>query len=163
MAVNILVVDGDGNGPDVQGRYTAALPAGTFSVWDLAESSKLPLNYLKAFKSGRMVHGQCVPGADHTVRGGTDPVPRRGWEPVHVRPGHPRPGGGHHAFVKNYLHIDWDDRRPRTTNSTASGALRSQGTLTNGLGTVALDHSVLGATFEDQITPISPAQGDLHR
>jgi hypothetical protein len=31
------------------------------------------------------------------------------------------------------------------------------GTLTTGLGTVPLDHSVLGAAFEDRITPISPA------
>jgi len=29
--------------------------------------------------------------------------------------------------------------------------------VTDGIGTVALDHSVLGATFEDQITPVAPA------
>jgi hypothetical protein len=33
------------------------------------------------------------------------------------------------------------------------------GTLTDGLGTVPLDHSVLQAAFEDQITPIAPATG----
>jgi hypothetical protein len=29
--------------------------------------------------------------------------------------------------------------------------------VTDGIGTVPLDHSVLGANFEDQITPIAPA------
>ena len=31
------------------------------------------------------------------------------------------------------------------------------GTLTDGLGTVPLDHSVLNAAYEDQITPLAPA------
>ena len=29
--------------------------------------------------------------------------------------------------------------------------------MTDGIGAVPIDHSVLGATFEDQITPIAPA------
>ena len=29
--------------------------------------------------------------------------------------------------------------------------------MTNGIGAVPIDHTVLGATFEDQITPIAPA------
>ena len=29
--------------------------------------------------------------------------------------------------------------------------------VTNGIGTVTLDHSVLDASYEDQVTPISPA------
>src|SRR5204862_371059 len=53
VTVDTLVVDNDGNGPDVQSYYTAALTtAGVgFSIWDLTADSNLPANYAKAFKN----------------------------------------------------------------------------------------------------------------
>ena len=35
--------------------------------------------------------------------------------------------------------------------------------VTDGIGTVTIDHSVLNANFEDQVTPIAPATGGIHR
>jgi hypothetical protein len=62
------------------------------------------------------------------------------------------------AFVHDYLHIAWDGSEGQNDKATTSVTAVS-GTLTAGLGTVTLDHSVLGAAFEDQITPINGALG----
>jgi hypothetical protein len=156
VAVNVLVVDGDGNGPDVQAAYTAALSPGTYSVWDLAESSKLPLNYLLAFKSVIWFTGNVYPGPitayedeltaflnahGNLFMSGQDILDQ---------------AAGTTAFVHDYLHIDWDGSENQNDKATGSVSAVA-GTLTAGLGTVPLDHSVLGANFEDQITPIAPA------
>ncbi len=63
------------------------------------------------------------------------------------------------AFVHDYLHVTWDGSETQndkaTVNVTAVG-----GTIMDGLGSVALVHSVLGgATFEDRITPNGTSVG----
>ena len=60
------------------------------------------------------------------------------------------------AFVQNYLHISWDGSETQNDKATAS-VTDVAGTLTAGLGSVALDHSVLGAAFEDRLTLVGPA------
>src|SRR5256886_4044097 len=55
-------------------------------------------------------------------------------------------------FVQNYLHIDWDGSETQNDKETAS-VHGVAGSLTDGIGAVPIDHSVLGAAFEDQITP----------
>jgi hypothetical protein len=153
-----LLVDGDGNAPDVQSYYATALTdAGVqFSTWDLSSDSDIPLSYMQAFSNIVWFTGNSYPG----------PV-----TPYEAKLSSFLDGGGHlfmsgqdildqaagtTAFVQNYLHIDWDGSETQndkpTDNVTAVG-----GTLTEGLGTVALDHDVLGAAYEDQITPIAPA------
>ena len=158
VAVPTLVVDGDGNGPDVQAAYTAALPAGSYSVWDLSTNAKLPLNYLLAFKNVVWFTGNAYPGPitpyeeeltaflnahGHLFMSGQDILDQ---------------AAGTTAFVHDYLHIDWDGTEGQNDKPTDS-VTAVAGTLTAGLGTVGLDHSVLGAAFEDQITPIAPAIG----
>jgi hypothetical protein len=157
VAVNILVVDGDGNGPDVQARYTAALPAGTFSVWDLAESSKLPLNYLRAFKSVVWFTGNAYPGPITPYEAELTQFLNGGGNLFMSGQDILDQAAGTTAFVHDYLHIDWDGQETQNDKPTAT-VTAVAGTLTAGLGTVTLDHTVLGATFEDQITPIAPAQ-----
>ena len=60
-------------------------------------------------------------------------------------------------FVHDYLHIDWDGSE--TQNDKATDAVHSVAgnPVTDGIGDVPIDHSVLGANFEDQVTPIGPA------
>ena len=58
--------------------------------------------------------------------------------------------------MHDYLHINWDGTEAQNDKATAH-VNSVAGTLTDGIGTVPLDHSVLGAAFEDQITPIAPA------
>jgi len=66
------------------------------------------------------------------------------------------PGWRHDGVRQNYLHIAWDGSEAQSDKPTNSvHAVPS--TLTDGVGTVAINHSILGAAFEDQITPIAPA------
>ena len=58
------------------------------------------------------------------------------------------------AFVHDYLHITWDGTETQNDKATAERPEVAGTTLTAGVGTVPLDHSVLGgAEFEDRITP----------
>jgi hypothetical protein len=61
------------------------------------------------------------------------------------------------AFVQDYLHIDWDGTEVQNDKATAAVHAVAGNPVTTGFGTVPLDHSVLNAAFEDQITPITPA------
>jgi hypothetical protein len=66
-------------------------------------------------------------------------------------------GAGTTPFVHDYLHIDWDgtDRQNDLATSAVHGVTGNP--VTNGIGAIPLDHSVLNAAFEDQITPIDGA------
>ena len=131
-------------------------------MWDLSTNAKLPLNYLLAFKNVVWFTGNAYPG----------PITPYEEELTAFLNAHGRlfmsgqdildQAAGTTAFVHDYLHIDWDGTEGQNDKATDS-VTAVAGTLTAGLGTVGLDHSVLGAAFEDQITPIAPAIGDLHR
>ena len=57
-------------------------------------------------------------------------------------------------FVHDYLHITWDGTETQNDKATNSVHEVAGNAVTAGVGTVPLDHSVLGgAAFEDQITP----------
>src|SRR5204863_3106409 len=57
------------------------------------------------------------------------------------------------AFVQNYLHITWDGTETQNDKATANVHGVAGSPVSNGIGAVPLDHSVLGAAFEDRITP----------
>jgi hypothetical protein len=61
------------------------------------------------------------------------------------------------AFVQNYLHIDWDGTEQQNDKPTAAVHGVAGNPVSDGIGAVPIDHSVLNATFEDQVTPIAPA------
>jgi uncharacterized repeat protein (TIGR01451 family) len=153
-----LLVDGDANIPDVQSYYTTALTdAGvSFNVWDLAADSNIPSSYMQAFDNIVWYTGNVWP----------DPI-----VPYEARLTAFLDGGGNlfmsgqdildqtagtHTFAHDYLHIDWDGSE--TQNDIITTEVHDvAGTLTQGLGDVTLDHSVLDAAYEDQITPINGA------
>jgi uncharacterized repeat protein (TIGR01451 family) len=156
--VTTLLVDGDGNSPDVQSYYATALTdAGVqFSTWDLSSDSDIPLSYMQAFSNIVWFTGNSYPG----------PV-----TPYEAKLSSFLDGGGHlfmsgqdildqaagtSAFVQNYLHISWDGSETQNDIFTAN-VNAVAGTLSDGLGTVALDHNVLNAAYEDEITPIGGA------
>ncbi len=97
---NTLLVDGDGNSPDVQSYYVAALTdAGvSFNTWDLSVNSNLPLAYMQAFDNIVWFTGNSYPGPSPAVRDEVDSLPRWRWPPVYERTGYPRPGGRHDCF-----------------------------------------------------------------
>jgi uncharacterized repeat protein (TIGR01451 family) len=153
-----LLVDGDANGPDVQSYYTDALTAAgvSFNVWDLSADSNIPLSYMQAFDNIVWFTGNVWPGpmlpyeaklitflddGGNLFLSGQDILDQ---------------AAGTTTFAHDYLHVDWDGSETQndiTTNNINAVA----GTLTDGLGSVPLDHTVLNAAYEDQITPIAPA------
>jgi len=153
-AVDTLLVDNDGNTPDVQSFYTAALTSAgvSFSTWDLSADVNLPGNYMKAFKNivwftGNSFPGPILPyesrlkafldGGGRLFLSGQDLLDQ---------------SAGTTAFVHDYLHVTWDGTEGQNDKATAS-VHGVTGTLTNAIGSIPIDHTVLGNKFEDRITP----------
>jgi hypothetical protein len=153
VTVDTLLVDDDGNGPDVQGFYTAALhDAGiSFDVWDLHTNPTLPIKYMEAFKHIVWFTGNSYPGPIQPYERNLTAYLDSGGQ-LFIS-GHDLldQAAGTTAFVKNYLHVDWDGSETQNDKETAA-VHGVAGSLTDGVGAVPLDHSVLGAAFEDQIT-----------
>jgi uncharacterized repeat protein (TIGR01451 family) len=157
-----LVVDGDLNGPNVQSYYTTALTSAgvDFAVWDLSVESKLPVGLLNAYTNVVWFTGNAYPapitpyeaqltsfleGGGRLLMSGQDILDQ---------------AAGTTAFVHDYLHILWDGSE--TQNDKVTAAVHGvAGTLSDGIGAVPIDHSVLGAAFEDRVTPIAPAVGNF--
>ncbi len=158
VAVDTLLVDEDGNVPNVQSYYTTALTTAgvSFNTWDLGTNSNIPLSYMEAHKNIVWFTGNSYPGPllpyEVKLASFLDDGGRL------FMSGHDilDQAAGTTAFVHDYLHVDWDGTEAQNDKATAT-VTAVTGTLTDGLGTVALNHSVLGAAFEDRITPIAPA------
>ena len=158
-AVDTLLVDGDTNDPaDSQPSYAAALTdaAVPFSTWDLGAGGELPEHYLRAFKNVVWFTGNSYPGPllPHETRlkaflDGGGRLLVSGQDVLDQ-------AAGTTAFVHDYLHVLWDGSE--TQNDKPTAAVHGvSGTLTDGLAAVPLDHTVLHAAFEDQVTPIGGA------
>ncbi|UQX89525.1 hypothetical protein M6D93_05830 [Jatrophihabitans telluris] len=159
VAVDTLLVDNDNNAPDVAAKYQAALTAnGTaFSTWDLLAHPVLPQSYLTAHKTVVWFTGNSYPapitpyeselkalldGGGRLFMSGQDILDQ---------------AAGTTTFVHDYLHINWDGTDVQNDKATVAVHGVTGNPVTNGIGSVPLDHSVLNANFEDQITPIAPA------
>lgn len=155
-----LLVDEDGNAPDTQSYYTTALTSAGihYEVWDLkADGATLPQPFLLDFKNVVWYTGNSYPdpigpyeselatfldGGGHLLMSGQDILDQ---------------AAGQAPFFSDYVHINWDGTEAQ--NDKATTAVHGvASTLTDGIGAVPLDHSVLNAAFEDEITPIAPAQ-----
>jgi uncharacterized repeat protein (TIGR01451 family) len=155
-----LLVDNDNNAPNVQQSYTDALTAANvpFEVWDLkADGTTLPQALLLDFKSVVWFTGNSYPdpvgpyepelaafldGGGHLLMSGQDILDQT---------------AGQAPFFSDYVHITWDGSE--TQNDQATDAVHSvDGTLTNGIGDIPIDHSILDAAFEDEITTNGTAQ-----
>jgi hypothetical protein len=150
-----LLVDEDGNNPDVQSYYSTALTANgiDFSTWDLAADPTLPIGFLNAYKNvywftGNSYPGPILPyesqlksfldGGGNLFMSGQDILDQ---------------AAGTTAFVHDYLHITWDGSETQNDKATAAVHGVTGNVVTNGIGAIPLDHSVLNAEFEDRITP----------
>jgi len=158
VAVDTLLVDNDDNNPNVQPYYTTALNTNgiVYSTWDLASDKNLPRNYTLAFKNVVWFTGNSYPGPitpyEATLTAFLDNGGRL------FMSGHDilDQAAGLTPFVHDYLHIDWNDAAQNDkATSSVHGVAGSP--VTNGIGAVPIDHSVLGAAFEDKITPINGA------
>ncbi|MFL6144621.1 MAG: hypothetical protein ACJ72N_22500 [Labedaea sp.] len=160
VAVDTLLVDEDLNAPDVQSYYRDALAAnGTaFSYWDLTTNPELPQSYLTAHRNVIWFTGNTYPapitpyeselkalldGGGRLFVSGQDVLDQ---------------AAGTTPFVRDYLHINWDGTERQNDKATATVTNVAGNPVSDGIGTVPIDHNVLGATFEDQVSPIAPAQ-----
>ena len=161
LTTTTLLVDNDGNIPDVQSYYTTALTSAgvAFSTWDLAADPNLPPNYVLSFKNVVWFTGNSYPAPigpyEGTLKSFLDNNGRLLMSGQDILD----QAAGTTAFVHDYLHIDWDGSETQNDKKTANVNGVSGNPVSNGIGAVPLDHSVLGASFEDQITPIAPAVG----
>jgi uncharacterized repeat protein (TIGR01451 family) len=151
-----LLVDDDGNGPDVQSYYTTALDtavgAGTYSVWDLAADRNLPQGYLTAHKHVVWFTGNSYPGPITPYESELKALLDGGGNLFVSGQDLLDQAAGTTPFVHDYLHVTWDGSETQNDKATAHVSGQA-GTITDGIGAVPLDHSILGAAFEDQITP----------
>ncbi len=151
-----LLVDEDGNAPDVSQYYKDAMNGQSYGYWDVNADPNLPLSYLKAHANVIWWTGNSYPapitpyeselasyldGGGRLLMSGQDILDQ---------------AAGTTAFVKNYLHISWDGTEVQNDKATVSVSAIAGNPVTTGLGTVPINHNVLGANFEDQITPIPP-------
>jgi uncharacterized repeat protein (TIGR01451 family) len=159
VAVNTLLVDNDTDAPvDSLPVYRAALDANAVAhqVWDLGDDINLPLNYLKAFDNVVWFTGNSWPqplapheskliayldAGNNLFMSGQDILDQ---------------SGGTTEFAHDYLHVNWDGTETQNDKNT-DNVIGVAGTLTEGVGTVPLPGTFLGANFENRITPIAPA------
>jgi hypothetical protein len=160
VAVDTLLVDNDDNNPDVKSFYQNALTAsGTpFSFWDLSVDQNLPQNYLNAHKNVVWFTGARFPGPllpyEARLKAFLDQHGRLFVSGQDILD----QAAGTTAFVHDYLHVAWDGTEAQNDMPTASVSGVTGNPVTNGVGTVPLDLSVLGgAQFSDETTPVAPA------
>jgi uncharacterized repeat protein (TIGR01451 family) len=161
VAVPTLLVDGDTNDPiDSQPIYAAALTgAGAqFSTWDLAAQGDLPTHFLQAFDNVVWFTGNAYPGPLLPYESRLQAFLDGGGNLLVSGQDILDQAAGTTAFVRDYLHITWDGTEAQ--NDKGTDAIHGvAGTLTDGIGAVPLDHDVLEAAYEDQITPNGGAVG----
>jgi uncharacterized repeat protein (TIGR01451 family) len=159
VAVDTLVVDEDLGGPNVQQYYEDALTANgaQFSYWDLSVDPNIPQTLLNAHKNVVWFTGNAYPGPITpyeselaTFLDGGGRLFMSGQDILDQ-------AAGTTAFVHNYLHINWDGTERQNDKATTAVHGVAGSPVSDGIGAVPLDHTVLNATFEDQITPLAPA------
>lgn len=159
----ILLVDDDGNAPNVDSYYKNALNAyGTpYNIADLAQVPELPQRYLKAHKVIVWYAGATYPGNlgpyENNLAAFLDNGGRLFMSGMDLLD----QNGGTTDFVYNYLHINWDGSETQNDKGTFSASASLGNSITAGLGELPYDEgydSLFGGSdFSDQVTPVAPA------
>src|SRR5207247_1432492 len=159
VSVDTLVVDGDMGSPNAESYYENALTANgvAYSYWDLSADPALPLSMLTAHKNVIRFTGNAYPGPITGYESELAAFLDGGGRLLMSGQDILDQSAGMTPFVHNYLHINWDGSEAQNDKPTANVHGVAGSPVTNGVGAIPLDHSVLNAAFEDQITPITPA------
>jgi uncharacterized repeat protein (TIGR01451 family) len=159
VTTTALVVDGDGNAPDVQGYYTAALTTAgvTHAVWDLSTSRALGLQYLAAHRDAYYFSGSGYPGPlspyEALFQGYLDAGGNLFVSGIDILD----QAAGTSSFTHDYLHIDWDGTESQNDKGTATITGVTGSAIGNGLGTKPLVRVSGLCVCEDEVTPVAPA------
>jgi uncharacterized repeat protein (TIGR01451 family) len=150
-----LLVDEDGNAPDVQSYYSTALTTAgvSFSTWDLATDKTLPKGYLLAHKNVFWFTGNSYPGPIGPYESELKAFLDGGGNLFLSGQDLLDQAAGTTPFVHDYLHVTWDGSETQNDKSTAFVTGVTGNTVSDGIGQITLDHSVLGDAFMDEITP----------
>jgi predicted alpha-1,2-mannosidase len=159
VTADTLIVDEDGGGPNVESYYENALSANNvpYSYWDLSTDPTLPLSMLTAHKNVVWFTGNAYPGPITPYESELSTFLDGGGRLFMSGQDILDQSAGTTAFVHDYLHINWDGSETQNDKPTADVHGVSGNPVTNGIGSIPLDHLVLNASFEDQVTPIAPA------
>ena len=160
VTVDTLLVDEDGNSPDVASFYTTALTAANmpFISWDLDADHSISTAFMNSFKNIVWFTGNSYPNPITPYEPRLKAFLDNGGRLFMSGQDLLDQGGGTTSFVHDYLHITWDgseNQNDKPTNNVNGVA----GTLSDGVGTVPLDDSIDGNQFMDQITPNNGAVG----
>jgi uncharacterized repeat protein (TIGR01451 family) len=160
VASDTVVVDEDLGAPNVQQFYQDALAANgvTAGYWDLSADPEIPTSYLTAHKNVVWLTGNTFPGPITPYEAELKALLDGGGRLFMSGQDILDQAAGRTAFVHDYLHIDWDGTERQNDKATAAVHGVAGSAVSDGIGSVPIDHSVLGATFEDRVTPIAPAQ-----
>ena len=128
----------------------------SYGYWDLSTKPDLPQSYLSAHKNVVWWTGNSYPGPITPYEGELASFLDGGGRLFLSGQDLLDQAAGTTAFVKNYLHVNWNGTDVQ--NDQATDFVTAQPSpVTGNLGKVTIDHSVLEASYEDQITPIAPA------
>jgi uncharacterized repeat protein (TIGR01451 family) len=164
VTTTALVVDGDGNAPDVQSHYTAALTSAgvSYAVWDLAASRALGLQYLSAHRDAYYFSGSGYPGPltpyealfQHYLDGGGN-LFVSGIDILDQ-------AAGTSSFTHDYLHIAWDGSEAKNDKGTSTVTGVAGSAIGNGLPATALNRITGLCVCEDETTPVAPATAQFN-
>jgi uncharacterized repeat protein (TIGR01451 family) len=159
VTTTALVVDGDGNAPDVQGRYTAALTAAhvTYAVWDLTTSRALGSQYLAAHRDAYYFSGSGYPGPltpyEDLFQGYLDGGGNLMVSGIDILD----QAAGTSSFTHDYLHVDWDGTEARNDKGTASVSGEPGSAVGGTFAATPLVRINGLCTCEDETVPVAPA------
>jgi uncharacterized repeat protein (TIGR01451 family) len=156
-----LLVDNDDNNPDVQQYYKDALTTANvpFQTWDLkADGSTLPQAFLMDFTKVVWYTGNSYPDPVGPYEGELKSFLDAGGRLFMSGQDILDQAAGTSSFFSDYMHITWDGSEAQNDKPTNTVHGVTGNVVTDGIGAVTIDHSVLGAAFEDQITPNGTAQ-----
>jgi uncharacterized repeat protein (TIGR01451 family) len=158
VAVDTLLVNEDGNAPSVSSYYTTALTSAgvSFDTWNLNTNPTLPVKYMEAFKHIVWFTGTSYPAPITPYENSLTAYLNNGGHLLMSGQDILDQGAGTTDFVRNYLHITWDGSEKQNDKLTLTVTGVAGNPVTNGIGAVPIDLSVLGgpgAAFMDEITP----------
>ncbi|GAB4002763.1 hypothetical protein [Nocardioides ultimimeridianus] len=160
VASDVLLVAGDTPTPGTSGQYyQAALDANgvTYGSWDLKSDPDIPSSYINAHRTVVWFTGNAYPGPITPYESELSSFLDGGGRLFLSGQDLLDQAAGTTAFVHDYLHVDWNGTEAQNDRATVNVNGVAGNPVTDGIGTVPLDHSVLNAAFEDEVTPIAPA------
>jgi hypothetical protein len=163
VTTTALLVDEDGNAPDVQSFYTsAATTAGiSHAVWDLSADDALGSQYLSAHRDVYWFTGASYPGPLLPYEGLLEGYLDQGGHLFMSGQDLLDQAAGTTDFVHDYLHVDWDGTEGQNDKQTTTVTGVPGSAVGNALPPTSLVRIDGLCVCEDEVTPNGPAQSQF--